>query len=129
MMEIGRVCMKIAGRDANKMCVVVDVFEDNYVLVDGETRRKKVNIRHLEPLNNVVKIKKDASRADVKKVFSELGYGFFEPKTRKVEPRVKRVKAKKVYEEKPKKEVKKEKPVESEKKKEPESKKEETSKE
>jgi large subunit ribosomal protein L14e len=92
MMEIGRICMKIAGRDANRTCVVVDVFDDNYVLVDGETRRKKVNIKHLEPLNKVVKLKKDASRADVKKVFSDLGLGFFEPKSKKPAPRVKKAK-------------------------------------
>lgn len=98
MMEIGRICMKIAGRDANKYCVVVDVFEDNYVLVDGETRRKRVNIRHLEPVDKVVKLKKGASRDEVKKVFSELGFGFFEPKSKKVEPRVKKSRVKKVVE-------------------------------
>ncbi len=95
MMDIGRLCMKIAGRDANKICVVLDVMDDNYVLIDGETRRKKCNIKHLEPLDKVVKLKKEASREDVKKVFKDLGLEFFEPKTKKPEPRVKRTKAKK----------------------------------
>ena len=99
-MEIGRLCLKIAGRDANKTCVVVDVLDGNYVLIDGETRRKKCNILHLEPLDKVVKVKKGASRDEVKKVFSDLGLGFFEPKSKKPEPRVKRVKVKKVVESK-----------------------------
>lgn len=95
MMEIGRLCMKIAGRDANKHCVVVEIFEDNYVLIDGETRRKKCNIKHLEPLDKVVNLKKGASRSDIKKVFTELGLGFFEPKSKKSAARVKKTKVKK----------------------------------
>jgi len=95
MMEVGRICVKLAGRDAGKTCVVVDLFDNNYVLIDGETRRKKCNIKHLEPLDKVVKIKKDASRADIKKIFSDLGLGFFEPKSKSPVSRVKRTKVKK----------------------------------
>lgn len=103
MMEIGRLCMKIAGRDANKVCVIIDTYEDNYVLIDGETRRKKCNMKHLEPLDKIVKIKKNAPREDVKKVFSDLKLGFFEPKSKKPTPRVKKVRVKKeIVEEKPK---------------------------
>ena len=47
MIEIGRLCVKIAGRDAGKKCVVVDVVNDNTVLIDGETRRRNCNIKHL----------------------------------------------------------------------------------
>lgn len=95
MMEVGRLCMKIAGRDANNTCVVVDLLENNYVLIDGETRRKKCNIKHLEPMNKVVNIKKGASREDVKKAFTDLGLGFFEPKSKTAEPRPKPVRSKK----------------------------------
>ena len=28
MFDIGRVCMKIAGRDAGKKCVIIDVVDD-----------------------------------------------------------------------------------------------------
>ncbi len=65
MVEIGRVCMKIAGRDAGKIGVIVDVVDDHYVLIDGETRRRKCNISHLELLNKVIKIEKGASHEDV----------------------------------------------------------------
>ena len=66
-------------------------------------------------MDKVVKLKKDASRSDVKNVFTELGFGFFEPKSKTVEPRVKRVKAKKEVVEKPVKKQSKEKTSKKEK--------------
>jgi large subunit ribosomal protein L14e len=67
MFEIGRLCVKLAGRDAGKKCVVVDEIDANYVVVDGETRRRKVNVAHLEPLAQVVDIKKGADTQAVAK--------------------------------------------------------------
>jgi large subunit ribosomal protein L14e len=58
MYQIGRLCVKLAGRDARKKCVIIDVLDNNFVMIDGQTRRKKCNIRHLEPLDKVLKIKK-----------------------------------------------------------------------
>jgi len=43
----GRICVKTAGRDAGLKCVIVDVLDDKFVLIDGETRRRKCNILHL----------------------------------------------------------------------------------
>lgn len=71
-MEIGRVCIKIAGRDAGKKCVVVDTLTSNTVLVDGQTRRRKCNTRHLEPTPQVLSIKKGASSVEVQKVFESV---------------------------------------------------------
>lgn len=65
MFNIGRVCVKIAGRDAGKKCVIVKHIEGKYYLIDGETRRRKCNTLHLEPLNQVVNIKEDASHEEV----------------------------------------------------------------
>ncbi len=67
MFEVGRVCVKIAGRDAGQTAVVVDVVKDGYVLIDGNVRRKKCNVKHLEPLKDILKIKKGASTTDVHK--------------------------------------------------------------
>ena len=72
MIEIGRLCVKIAGRDADLKCVIIDVLDDNFVMIDGETRRRKCNILHLEPLKNVIKIKKNAPHEDIKKEFGKL---------------------------------------------------------
>ena len=89
MIDIGRICVKIAGRDAGLRCVVVEILDNNYVLIDGETRRRKCNIVHLEPLDKSVDLKKGASHADVAKAVDGLGWTLFAPKTKKatVRPR------------------------------------------
>ena len=68
MFEIGRVCVKIAGREAGKTAVVVDKVSSDMVLIDGNVRRKKCNIKHLEPLKDVLKVKRGASTSDVHKI-------------------------------------------------------------
>ena len=107
MFEVGRVCMKIAGRDAGKVGVVIDKIDDNYVLIDGQTRRRKCNISHLEVTSHVVKVKKNASNAEVAKALSELKIEVIAKKDSKKEskPRPKKIKVKKsdLREEKPKK--------------------------
>lgn len=67
MFEVGRVCIKLAGRDAGNTCIVVDIVDDNYVLIDGNVRRRKCNITHLKPLSDTIKIKKGATTSDVTK--------------------------------------------------------------
>ena len=71
--EIGRLCVKIAGRDAGKKCVIIDILDDKFVLIDGETRRRKCNVLHIEPLNQVIKIEKNSSHEDVSKALKEIG--------------------------------------------------------
>src|SRR3989344_5238641 len=73
-MKIGHICMKIAGRDAGKICVIVDTLDKNFVLVDGQSRRKKCNLMHLEPLGKTVDIKKGASHAEVVKALNSAGF-------------------------------------------------------
>ena len=69
MIEIGRLCVKLYGRDAGKECVVVDLIDKNHVLIDGNTRRRKCNIAHLEPLNKVFKIQKGATTKEIFDIF------------------------------------------------------------
>lgn len=91
MMDIGRVCVKIAGRDSNKKCVIVSVLDDKFVLIDGETRRRKCNVLHLEPLNQVLNLEKDAAHAVVVSVFKkDLGIELVasKPKKKTVRPRI-----------------------------------------
>lgn len=63
--EIGRVCMKLAGRDAGKLCVIIDTVDAHTVLIDGETRRRKCNVVHLEPTPQSVHVSKGADHAAV----------------------------------------------------------------
>ena len=113
-MEVGRLAVKIAGRDAGRKCIVVDNIDDKHVLIDGDVRRRKCNVMHLEPLEQVIKIKKGASHADVAKEFKALKLATWETKPRKTAARpkkVRKVKEKPVVEEKKapaKKQVKKE---------------------
>ena len=92
MIDIGRVCMKIAGKDAGKKVVVVDVLEGNFVMIDGQAKRKRCNIAHLEPLEDVVSLKKNAPHDEVLKSLSEIGIEATESKKkeRKEKPAKKR---------------------------------------
>ncbi len=71
--EIGRLVTKIAGRDAAQKAVIVDILDDKHVLIDGQTRRRKCNILHIEPLNQIIEIKKNASHEEVTKALEQLG--------------------------------------------------------
>jgi len=97
---IGRVVMKIAGRDAGGIGVVVKTIDDNYVLIDGEVRRRKCNLSHLEFLNKQVDVKEDADNKAVVKALKDAGFDVPEKKDNKKEqkPRPKRVRKKKVVE-------------------------------
>ena len=122
MIEIGRLCLKIAGRDAGLKCIIVEVIDDNFVTIDGQTRRRKCNIKHIEPLDQVIKLKAKASHADVVSEFKKLKIDIKERKSKKAgkRPRKVRKKKEKPVEEKPTKEKAetKEKPKKEAKKKE-----------
>lgn len=84
MIEVGRLCVKIAGRDSKLKCLIVDIIDDNHVLIDGETRRRKCNVLHLYPLKTIVEIKKGASHEDVVAAFKTLD---IEIKDKKAKPK------------------------------------------
>lgn len=84
--EVGRLCVKLAGRDAGKECLIVEVIDSNYVIIDGNTRRRKCNIRHLELLPQTAKLKKGATHADVSKALKDLGFKVEERKTKPKKP-------------------------------------------
>jgi len=73
MIEVGRVCVKIAGRDAGRTCAIIDIIDEQTVLIDGQTRRRKCNIAHLEISDKVLKISKNADNKAVCKVLNKEG--------------------------------------------------------
>ena len=101
--DVGRICLKIAGRDAGRKCVVIEAIDANFVVVDGDVRRKKVNVKHLMPTQKTIQIKNKASHEEVKAAFEKLGLNVWERKSKKVTARVKKQKKKKKISEKPKK--------------------------
>jgi large subunit ribosomal protein L14e len=86
MFGIGRVCVKIAGRDAGLKCVVVDVLDGSFVLIDGQTRRRKCNMVHLEPLAQKISIEKGASHEHVVAALKDAGIEVVERKTKAKAP-------------------------------------------
>lgn len=89
MIEIGRLILKIAGRDAGKQGVVVDIINDNYVLIDGQVRRRKCNVKHIEPLDKVLKIKKNANHEEIKVELKKINIEVIDtkPKEKKEKPK------------------------------------------
>ncbi len=71
--EVGRLCVKIAGRDAGKECIIVDIQDKNFVMIDGNTRRRKCNITHLELLPHKADIKKGVTHEEVLKALENFG--------------------------------------------------------
>ena len=82
--NVGRLCVKIAGRDAGRRCVIVDTLDAHYVVVDGDVRRKKVNINHLEPLAEEVELKAGARHEDVQALFVKRGLAVWKNVARSV---------------------------------------------
>lgn len=75
-MNVGQVCIKLAGRDAGKLAVIVDKIDNRFVLVDGQVRRRKCNVNHLEPTSKSIEISAGASEAQVQKAFEEMGWTY-----------------------------------------------------
>ena len=67
--EVGRICVKIAGREAGEKCVIVEVIDDKFVEVVGTAmKNRKCNIKHLEPVDQTIEIKSE----DVEAIKKEL---------------------------------------------------------
>ena len=92
MLEIGRMVVKVAGRDAGMTGDIVDILDNNFVLVDGQVRRRKCNMLHIEPLNKLLDIQKGASHEVVIKALKAEGIEVVERKPRqKAAPQAKPV--------------------------------------
>jgi large subunit ribosomal protein L14e len=95
MMEVGRIVIKLAGRDAGREAVIVDILDDKFVLLDGNVRRRKCNVLHLEPTDRKIDIKKGASHENVENAFNEMGFGVWKTNARKVVERPRKIRKKK----------------------------------
>jgi len=75
---IGRICVKLAGRDAGRKCVVVDVVDKNMLLITGpkkltRVRRRRVNVSHLAFTPHRIEIREGADDDEVLKKLVEAG--------------------------------------------------------
>ena len=71
--EVGRVCVKTLGREAGKTCVIVDIVDKNFVLIDGNVKRRRCNIKHIEPTDKKIDIEKGASTEEVRLALDTVG--------------------------------------------------------
>jgi large subunit ribosomal protein L14e len=76
--EVGRICIKLSGREAGRKCVVVDVTDKSFVLITGPknvtgVRRRRANINHIEPLQESIEIKRGASDEEVTEALKAAG--------------------------------------------------------
>lgn len=54
------------GREAGYYCVIVDIVDKNYLLIDGlKVKRRRVNYNHIEPITDTIEIKKGAKHEEV----------------------------------------------------------------
>lgn len=77
-LDVGRVCMKIAGREAGKYCVVLKKMDSTFVLVTGPkqltgVKRRRCNVDHLEPTQYSLKITAEAADPSVIKAYDAIG--------------------------------------------------------
>ena len=77
-MEVGRICVKVVGREAGKHCIIVDVVDKNFVLITGPknvsgVKRRRVNISHLEPTEEKIDIKRGATDEEATEALKASG--------------------------------------------------------
>lgn len=76
--EVGRICVKVAGRESGRKCVVVDVMDKSFVLITGPksvtgVKRKRANVGHIMVLEDKLEIKKNASDEEISTKLEETG--------------------------------------------------------
>lgn len=76
--EVGRICVKIAGRETGRKAVVVDLVDDNFIVVTGPksltgVKRRRVNVKHVEILDKKVEVPRGASDEEVLKAIEAAG--------------------------------------------------------
>lgn len=79
--KVGRICVKIVGREAGKKCIIVDVIDKNFLLVTGPkqvngVKRRRVNVDHVEPTEKKVDIGRGESDEEVMKALDEETLNF-----------------------------------------------------
>ena len=69
----GQLCIKLNGREAGHYCVIVEKIDDKFVLIDGNVKRRKCNLSHLEFLDKKLSVKKTDSSDKVRELMKEAG--------------------------------------------------------
>lgn len=78
MIDVGRVVVKVLGREAGRKAVVVEIVDSNYVVITGPksisgVRRRRVNVNHIEPTDKRVEVRRGASDEEVARAIEAAG--------------------------------------------------------
>jgi len=82
-LEVGRVCLKIVGREAGRYCVIIKPAgkskeERSFVFVTGPelltgVKRRKCNINHLQATEHKFDVQEDASEEQALAAYEKAG--------------------------------------------------------
>jgi large subunit ribosomal protein L14e len=76
--EVGRICVKLTGREAGRKCVIVDVMDKSFILITGPrtvtgVKRRRANMNHVEPLEVKINIPKGATDEEITEALKAEG--------------------------------------------------------
>ena len=76
--EVGKICVKTAGREAGKKCIVIEIVDNNFALITGPKaisgiKRRRANINHLEPTKDKIQIKRGATDEEITEELKTAG--------------------------------------------------------
>ena len=76
--EVGRICLKLAGRESGKKCIIIEVIDKGFVLITGPkkitgVKRRRACINHIAPLKDKIGIKRGASDDEVTQALETAG--------------------------------------------------------
>lgn len=68
--EVGRICLKLAGRESGKKCIIIEVIDKGFVIVTGPkkitgVKRRRASINHIAPLKEKIAINRGSSDEEV----------------------------------------------------------------
>ena len=76
-LNVGTVCMKVAGREAGGICCIVKPVDKTFVMITGPQlvtgiKRRRCNIEHLEPTEIILDIKPDATDEEIIEAYKKM---------------------------------------------------------
>ena len=76
--EVGRICLKLAGRESGKKCVIIEVIDKGFVIITGPkkitgVKRRRASINHIAPLKDKIVINRGSSDDEVTQALENAG--------------------------------------------------------
>lgn len=76
--EVGRICLKLAGRESGKKCIIIEVIDKGFIIITGPkkvtgVKRRRASINHIAPLKDKIIINRGASDDEVTQALETAG--------------------------------------------------------